>query len=288
MFSACCRVNRYYLDILETFREALIDKKTDSVLLNGVNLLSNYRHLLGDELWTVMEEVYLASLEHRQDHWAKWCYKGLHTKFGDSSVRVSRLRGMGRETLMDWSAAVDVYKNILQDKPEDSLTRKRLISVLKAQRKTSECVEHLNRHLDEFIADTEAWHELADIYITECTLGRAIFCFDELVCRDPRNLFNCITYAELNYSTGNVDISRKYFCLACSLDPSNVRALWGLLLVTEDPLIGERSKKPTNTEIKELTEMATSRLITIYSKPQTACSSVGRSALDVLRRMKLM
>eukprot|EP00922_Rhytidocystis_sp_ex-Travisia-forbesii_P028407 GHVS01041680.1.p1 GENE.GHVS01041680.1~~GHVS01041680.1.p1 ORF type:complete len:285 (-),score=25.61 GHVS01041680.1:219-1073(-) len=283
----CSTTSQSFDELWSAFKNAIVDRHISDVLVSGVKLLAKHQHRLQDEQWTVMEEVYLASLEHRQDGWAQWCYRCLHNKFGES-IRIRRLRGMGSEVLLDWEEAMTVYRNILQDKPDDVLTRKRMIALLKSQRRTSECIEHLNRHLEEFISDTEAWRELFEIYLTSCSLGRGIFCFEEVLSKDPRNLFNCITYAELNYSTGNIELSRKYFCLACSLEPLNPRALWGLLLVTEDPLTSERSKKPTSTEIKQLTEMAASRLIDIYSKSNTVDSLVSRSALSLIQRMKVM
>eukprot|EP00922_Rhytidocystis_sp_ex-Travisia-forbesii_P028398 GHVS01041668.1.p1 GENE.GHVS01041668.1~~GHVS01041668.1.p1 ORF type:complete len:285 (-),score=33.34 GHVS01041668.1:186-1040(-) len=283
----CSTTSQSFDELWSAFKNAIVDRHISDVLVSGVKLLAKHQHRLQDEQWTVMEEVYLASLEHRQDGWAQWCYNSLHDKFGDS-VRIRRLRGMGSEALLDWDAAIIVYKHILQDKADDVLTRKRLIALLKSQRRTSECVEHLNRHLEEFISDSEAWQELCELYLTSGSLGRGIFCFEELLSKDPRNIFNCITYAELNYSTGNVDLSRKYFCLACSLDPCSPRALWGLLLVTEEPLTTERSKKAVSVEIKELTEMAATRLISIYSRPDTVNSPISRAALALIHRMKVI
>merc|ERR1712087_1010562 len=97
---------------------------------------------------------------------------------------------------------------------------------------TADAVDAINKYLDMFSVDAEVWHELAELYIEAGSLQRAVFCFEELIVSNPRSMYHILTYAELLYSTGDLDLSRKYFCLAAYLDGNCLRALWGLVAVS--------------------------------------------------------
>merc|ERR1711988_1589300 len=105
--------------------------------------------------------------------------------------------------------------------------------------------------------DQDVWHELAEFYIAECNLGKASFCFEELVLNNPRSIYNVVTYAELLYSQGDYDLSRKYYCLALELDSTNIRALWGFILACSN------TKKASETT-NDLKECAIERLRNLY------------------------
>jgi tetratricopeptide (TPR) repeat protein len=200
------------------------------VLVHGGELLTKNARKLGNELWTVMEQVFLAACVAGHDEWRDYCIKALAKKWPNSH-RVERLKGMHQESLGKYEKAKEIYAKIIADKPEDTLTRKRMIAMYKQRGKTVEAIEAINSYLETFSTDSEVWHELAELYIEAGSLSRAVYCFEELVLSNPRSVYYLLTYAELLYSTGDYEQSRKYFCLACYLDGDNLRALWGLLAV---------------------------------------------------------
>merc|ERR1719199_1828971 len=101
----------------------------------------------------------------------------------------------------------------------------------KERGQTDKAIEAINQYLETFSTDAEVWHELAELYIEAGSLSRAVYCFEELMLSNPRSLYHILTYAELLYSVGDYELSRKYYSLACYLDGENLRALWGLLAV---------------------------------------------------------
>merc|ERR1712217_998571 len=139
-------------------------------------------------------------------------------------------------------------------------TRKRLIAMHKQRGKIAEAIAAINSYLDMFSTDSEVWHELAELYIEAGTLPRAAFCFEELLIANPRSMYHILTYAELLYSTGDFELSRKYFCLAAYLDGECLRALWGLLAVST--ALAEKDK--SNEKIGQLLTFATERLKAVY------------------------
>jgi Flp pilus assembly protein TadD len=59
----------------------------------------------------------------------------------------------------------EIYNTILDADPTDQTLLKRKIALSKAQGQTEKTVKLLMEYLNIFMADTEAWLELADIYI---------------------------------------------------------------------------------------------------------------------------
>jgi len=246
------------IDLLQSMRSNKI-RQPELVLLHGGKLLGSCPRKLGAELWTVMEQVFLAAGELGVNEWRDYTFKQLTKKF-PSSMRVERLRGIYKESVEDWAEAKKIYKKILQDKPEDTVTHKRLIAMYKQRGRTAEAIDAINIYLDTFSTDTEVWHELAELYIESCSLQRAVFCFEELMVSNPRSMYHVLTYAELLYSTGDFELSRKYFCLASYLDGTNLRALWGLLAV--NTMMAEKDK--TNEKMAQLQTFTTERLKNAY------------------------
>lgn len=242
--------------------------------MHGGRLLKTHQRKLGDELWTVLEQVFLASVECGMTEWRDYCIKRLTKKF-PSSQRVERLKGIHQESLEDWAEARKIYKKILQDKPEDTVIRKRLIAINKQNGKIQEAIEEINTYLDTFCTDGEVWHELAELYIECGALPKAAFCFEELLVINPRSMYNILTYAELLYSTGDYELSRKYYSMASYLDGNNLRALWGLALVN----VALAEKDKTNEKLVQLQTFTIDRLRAAY-KGAGAHGKVALALLD--------
>eukprot|EP00933_Yihiella_yeosuensis_P040626 TRINITY_DN34960_c0_g1_i1.p1 TRINITY_DN34960_c0_g1~~TRINITY_DN34960_c0_g1_i1.p1 ORF type:complete len:291 (+),score=59.59 TRINITY_DN34960_c0_g1_i1:95-967(+) len=243
------------------------------VVLHGGSLLKNSQRSLGSDVWTVMEQVFLAAAELNVADWRDYCLNQLSKKF-PSSLRVERLKGIHKESLAEWGEAKKIYQKILSEKPEDTLTHKRMIAMYKQHGKVPEAIEAINAYLETFSTDAEVWHELAELYIEVGMLQRAVFCFEELMVVNPRSLYNILTYAELLYSTGDLELSRKYFSLACYLDGSNLRALWGLLAA--NMALVEKDKG--NEKLGQLQTFTMDRLRKAY-KPVGAHGKVAISLL---------
>ncbi|XP_005382028.1 PREDICTED: ER membrane protein complex subunit 2 isoform X3 [Chinchilla lanigera] len=147
------------------------------------------------------------------------------------------MRGMER-----YDDAIQLYDRILQEDPTNTAARKRKIAIRKAQGKNVEAIRELNEYLEQFVGDQEAWHELAELYINEHDYAKAAFCLEELMMTNPHNHLYSQQYAEVKYTQGgleNLELSRKYFAQALKLNNRNMRALFGLYMVT---LKTQRSK----------------------------------------------
>lgn len=88
--------------------------------------------------------------------------------------------------------------------------------------------------ISRFMSDQEAWHELCDLYLQEQEYAKAAFCMEELILHNPHSHLIFQRYAEIKYSQGgfdNMELAKTYFAQAAKLNPNNIRALYGLLLV---------------------------------------------------------
>mmetsp|Transcript_6370 Transcript_6370/g.10781 ORF Transcript_6370/g.10781 Transcript_6370/m.10781 type:complete len:293 (+) Transcript_6370:196-1074(+) len=248
------------------------------VLLHGCSLLSNCPRKLGNDVWTVMEQVFLAATEMGSTEWRDYCIKHLSKKF-PTSIRVERLKGIYKESQGDWQEANNIYKKILTDKPEDTMTRKRMIAMYKQRGKIPEAIEEINKYLETFSTDAEVWHELAELYIEAGSLTRALYCFEELILANSRSMYYILTYAELLYSTASstsdYELARKYFSLASYLDGDCLRALWGLVAV--NMVLAEKDK--SNDKLVQMNTFALDRLKSTY---KNAGGSHGKVAVGLI------
>jgi len=259
-------------ELLQSMRVHKIHQP-EIVILHGARLLSTCQGKLGSDVWTVMEQVFLAACELGVDDWRGYCLRHLTKRF-PTSIRVERLKGIYQESIKDWGEAKKTYEKLLKDKPEDTVTHKRLIAMYKQRGQVPEAVQAINTYLETFSTDVDVWHELAELYIEQGSLQRAVFCFEELLVANPRSMYHILTYAELLYSTGELELSRKYFALAAHLDGACLRALWGL--VTVSYALAEKDK--TNEKMVQLQTFTIDRLKAAYKKvgPQ------GKVALALL------
>jgi len=260
------------MDLLQAMRLNKV-RQPELVVLHGGRLLSGSQLKLGNEVWTVMEQVFIAAVELGMDGWRDYCLKQLSNQF-PSSVRVERLKGVYAESCEKWAEAKKIYQKILADKPEDMVTHKRLIALNKQRGKTVEAIEEINKYLETFSTDTEVWHELAELYVEAGSLQRAVFCFEELIVSNPRSVYHIVTYAELLYSTQDYELARKYFSLAAYLDGACLRALWGLLAVN----LALAEKDKVNEKMGQLQTFTVERLKHAYANVGTH----GKLAISLL------
>ena len=155
-----------------------------------------------------------------------------------------KLRGMLYEADSQYDLANRIYDELLEADPANLQVRKRKIAMLKEQNKIEETIAQLNKYLEDFLGDQEAWMELCELYIRQQEFSKAAFCMEELILSHPHNHLYHQRYAEIHYTIGhqeNMQRAKKYFAQALKLDPNNVRALYGLYLAATNISSGKIS-----------------------------------------------
>lgn len=202
----------------------------DAVVELGRNLLASRQGALGDELWTVLEQVFLAALDVYDPALLDFCLGELKAKFPEST-RVERLRGMLAERQGEFGEADCIYTTMLEANPCNALAMKRQVCVLKAQGKLVQAIHQLNTYLKTFSGDPSAWQELAELYLSVGKYEAAAFCLEELVLINPTNHNMHTRLGEVYYTMGDQHLrtARKYFAQSLDLKRhNNLRATHGL------------------------------------------------------------
>ncbi|CAK8697454.1 ER membrane protein complex subunit 2-like [Clavelina lepadiformis] len=221
-------------DKLRELRDSNV-RDGESVVDLGERLVRKYSSKLGDELWLVCEQVFIAALDVDRDDVADMCLEKLSSNFPKSS-RVMKLQGMMLESQGCADEAEELYKTILAQDPTNAAVRKRLIALSKWRnwKNPGATIKMLTEYLEVFMADNDAWLELADLYIAQMDYDRAAYCMEELILSNSFNHLYHQRYAEIKYSKGgkeNKELARQYFAQAVKLSNNcNMRALYGLLM----------------------------------------------------------
>lgn len=261
------------------FITQVIEKKEKScaelVLEYGIKLLSDSQEITKLENFKVLEEVFLSALECKAFDWADLSLLLINEHIPRSPKAV-RYLAMFKEAKGEIAEAKSIYRELLKTNPEDTTSYRRLAAFLRDSNLKDEAIATLNSALKMNMGDTQAWFELAEIYIAHMNYSKAAYCFEEILIQKPTNYLYNLKYAELMYSIGggeNLILARKYFSKAISLseDPlskeankehKNTRAIWGLLeTCARLEALGRKYQDEIN---EELTEMCKDKLSSLY------------------------
>jgi len=219
-------------DILKSWREDNT-RKSDEIIEYWEDTIRDEIDDLGEEKWMILEQVCVAGFDTYRPDVVDDTLCLLIEQFTSSSLRVKRLIAMRYEMREEWGEALQVLDSILEEDEANSSARKRKIAIYKAQGDIIKAVGELTKYLKVFQSDQEAWQELCDLYIQEQDYNKAIFCCEELLLHNPHNHLYHQRLAEIRYTMGgfeNLENAKQYFSQAVKLAPSNMRALYGLLL----------------------------------------------------------
>ncbi|CAG8494923.1 3743_t:CDS:2 [Diversispora eburnea] len=212
----------YYKTAIETLQELRKsgERNPELVVTLGEKLIyEGYTGKLGDEVWSVYEQVFIAALDYRNDALAKTCLERLEKRF-PKSPRVKILNGMKLEAEDKLDEALELYDEILKNDDSNIATIKRRIAVFKAKGQDQRAIEALTQYLDAFYNDAETWLELSSLYLNYHLYQQAGFCLEELILLQPQNHLYHLKYAEILYTNdniNNINLALKEFCRVLEL-----------------------------------------------------------------------
>ncbi|XP_050225608.1 uncharacterized protein LOC126675075 [Mercurialis annua] len=263
-------------------------RRSDKVLKHGLAILNDpkKRSSLGSEEWTLYEQVAIAAMDCQSLDVAKDCINVLQKRFPESK-RVGRLEGMLLEAKGSWEEAEKAYASLLEDSPLDQVIHKRRISIAKAQGKMPLAIELLNKYLEIFMADADAWRELAEIYVSLQMYKQAAFCYEELILSQPTVPLFHLAYADVLYTLGgleNLQSAKKYFASTIELTGGkNTRALFGVCLCTSAIAQLTKGRNKEERDSPDLQLLAIAALEKDYKQRASSKLPVLVSALKSLK-----
>ncbi|KAG4916934.1 hypothetical protein JHK87_054491 [Glycine soja] len=236
-------------------------RRSEKVLKHGLSILNDLkqRSSLGSDEWTLYEQVAIAAMDCQCLDVAKDCTKVLRKRFLESK-RVGRLEAMLLEAKGSWELAEKAYTSLLEDNPLDQAIHKRRVAMAKAQGNISVAIDWLNKYLETFMADHEAWRELAEIYVSLQMYKQAAFCYEELILTQPTVPLFHLAYADVLYTLGgleNLQTAKKYYSSTIDLTGGkNTRALFGICLCTSAITQLTKGKSKEDKEGSQLQSLA--------------------------------
>nr|ACU23161.1 unknown [Glycine max] len=236
-------------------------RRSEKVLKHGLSILNDLkqRSSLGSDEWTLYEQVAVAAMDCQCLDVAKDCTKVLRKRFLESK-RVGRLEAMLLEAKGSWELAEKAYTSLLEDNPLDQAIHKRRVAMAKAQGNISVAIDWLNKYLETFMADHEAWRGLAEIYVSLQMYKQAAFCYEELILTQPTVPLFHLAYADVLYTLGgleNLQTAKKYYSSTIDLTGGkNTRALFGICLCTSAITQLTKGKSKEDKEGSQLQSLA--------------------------------
>ncbi|KAL6733320.1 hypothetical protein Aduo_003974 [Ancylostoma duodenale] len=209
-------------------------RRSEEVVELWEHVVSRSPSSLGDELWIVYEQVCVAALDCARLDLASECIYALNHRFPRSN-RVLRLQAMHHEAAEQFDTALALYERLIEDDPTNNSFRKRKVAVLLAQGLRLDAIRELNDYLKIFLNDSEAWLQLSELFLAESDFAKAAHCLEECVLAAPLNTLYLRRLADIRYTQGgqeNIELARAYYEQAAKLNPADLRALYGIVLVS--------------------------------------------------------
>ncbi|VDO47775.1 unnamed protein product [Haemonchus placei] len=208
-------------------------RRSEEVVELWEHVVSRSPSFLGDELWMVYEQVCVAALDCARLDLAGECISALNRRFPKSN-RVLRLQAMHHEAAEQFDTAMALYERLIGEDPTNNSFRKRKVAVLLAQGLRLEAIRELNDYLKIFLNDSEAWLQLSELFLAESDFAKAAHCLEECVLAAPLNTLYLRRLADIRYTQGgqeNIELAKAYYEQAVKLNPSDLRALYGIVIV---------------------------------------------------------
>ncbi|OAQ85359.1 tetratricopeptide repeat domain-containing protein [Purpureocillium lilacinum] len=237
------------------------------------------------DLWTIYENLLLSCLRAGDDDAAHQVLERLLLRFGDKDERIMALKGLMKEAEAtndeELQKILDEYDLLLEDNDTNMPIYKRKIALLRSMGKTPQAITALNAFLDFSPTDSEAWAELADLYLSQGLYPQAIHALEEVVVLVP-NAWNIhARLGEVSLMAANTTTEgspQKYlaealkrFCRSVELCDDYLRGYYGLKLTTDKLLSSAAKEKRRETEGFSLPEQAT-----IEKLNQAATEKLGK------------
>jgi tetratricopeptide (TPR) repeat protein len=211
-----------------------LNDKSSIYIFNILNkLLKDYSSELGGDKFFYLEKLFYCSLELKLLDVSSNILNKLKNQFGDE-LKIKRLYANYLEVdnnEENLSKAIKIYKALIKSNQEDKATLREYLTFMKLQCEPKTYIEHVNEYLEVYMDDFDVWYELADIYISNNNLNKAIFCLEEVILHHPNNykIYNKI--GDLLASFNNSESANnaiKYYSQSALIKPTPA-AFWGIL-----------------------------------------------------------
>jgi len=225
-----------HVNVLRYLRSRRV-RDPDLTLYHGKALLGEEltKKVRGDESarLAVLEQVCLAALDLQDHTLANKCLSQLRASIGNEPIRFRMLLARCLEAGGESEKAMAIYDEVLKTHPANLLALKRKYCLAETP---LERMEMLNSYLEQNSSDAAGWFEMSKLRKELGDFTGAAYAMEEVVLGCPMDAPAHIGLAEAYASSGELKLARKHMAQALELDPTNRRAMFGLVMVSNEYL----------------------------------------------------
>jgi tetratricopeptide (TPR) repeat protein len=177
------------------------------------------------------------------------------------SDRYRRLLGRCLEAANDYEGALGLYEKMLKENPSNLIALQRKYCILR-QQKSSETttvpmnvvLDALNEYLGQQLSDVSGWYEMSQLRLSLADFKGAAYALEQVILGSPLDADIHRELGEVYATIGGLEYStyaRKHMAQALELDPTNIRAQFGLVCVANQYLDESNSSSKKNIDEHE-------------------------------------
>lgn len=225
-----------------------------------------------------LEQICLAAIDANDHVLAERCLDRLKTSpafTSDSkdegglvkdSERYRRILGRCLEAANDFEAALEIYDFMLKKNPSNLVALQRKYCVLRSQNdsSTEEILNALNQYLGQQLSDVSAWYEMAQLRLSLADFKGAAYALEQVVLGSPLDADVHRELGEVYATIGgleNLRDARKHMAQALELEPSNIRAQFGLVSVSQQFLDESNASSTKQKKLDEHERLVATELV---------------------------
>jgi len=277
--------NNDHLGVLRYIRAHEL-RVPEKVIRHGQALLGDQmKHVVGVNneaaRSAALEQICLAAIDINNHVLAERCLDELKQtptvvseKNKDGSLvkdsdRYRRLLGRCLEASNDYDGAMVLYEKMLKENPSNLIALQRKYCILRSQSlknkagaPMSDVLEALNEYLGQQLSDVSGWYEMSQLRLSLADFKGAAYALEQVVLGSPLDAEIHRELGEVYATTGGLEYckyARKHMAQALELEPTNIRAQFGLVCVANQYL--EESNTTSKKNIDEHERLVAKELV---------------------------
>jgi len=297
--------NKDHLGVLRYIRAHELRQPT-TVIEHGLALFGDKLDVtttVGDDASraAALEQICLAAIDVDDHDLAEKCLSRLKTSpafvgkneseesLVKDSDRFRRLLGRCLEAANDFETAISLYDNMLKKNPSNLVALQRKYCVLRAQKESSAeaILEALNQYLGQQLSDVSGWYEMAQLRLSLADFKGAAYALEQVVLGSPLDAGIHCELAEVYATIGgleNTACARKHMAQALELEPTNLRAQFGLVSVSQQFLDESNASSVKQKKLDEHERLVATELVK-YGASEVLKSYKGSKLFASVKRV---
>jgi len=309
--------NKDHLGVLRYIRAHEL-REPEKVIQHG-------QALLGDQVKNVggvkdkaarsaaLEQLCLAAIDINNHTLAERCLDELKQtstlfpgKSEDGSLvkdsdRYRRLLGRCLEAADDYDGAMVLYGKMLKENPSNLIALQRKYCILRSKSLQQNAdvpmnvvLDALNAYLGQQLSDVSGWYEMSQLRLSLADFKGAAYALEQVVLGSPLDADIHRELGEVYATIGGLECctyARKHLAQALELDPTNIRAQFGLVCVANQYLDESNASSKKNIDeherlvARELVKYGAEAVLKSYDGSHKMFAKGSHKMFDTVKRV---